>query len=286
MKQAWLAGALLLIAVSNAWLLAHVMRNRSGAAEPEVALTERELQFSGRSRDDSSCTLQLRWRNTAPVWHRSYRFDRHNIVPVGWFDRAKLREVGFDSSVDPADKEAGVHYGRLPARRVFVALEYDGPAWTKWLEDRKPQLSEQTGEYGKEITPEMRFEIERETESRLVAIDVGRDAAELRRRYPDRSKVVILPGVARVMFEAGLAGTPQRLARPAQLGGAIERLLGEAINVTPPHSDILGGLEPSLPWTFSAGAVKITPPRYSVRLRVGSLFEPWVVGVEVHRTGR
>jgi Domain of unknown function (DUF4824) len=277
MKRPLLPAAIALLVVSNAWVLAHVALNRSGEPDSEMGLTARELNYYGSRSDDSSVVLLLRWQNTAPEYPPGLPRDA-----PGWFDQKKLEELGFDLSVPASSPRAQRFYSNLRSREVFVALEFEGPAWEQWLKDREPQLQLEA-QYATQIPAPDRLEIERQTGSRLVAIDVARDGAELRRKYPDRKRVMILQGVVRAMLQPegrASAGAP---LRPAYLRGAITRLAIESINVPEPLSRRLDGLSSYTPYTFDGKQVKIQQPTFAATLRVGSKYEPWVVNVNVLR---
>ena len=84
-----------------------------------------------------------------------------------WLDQKILQELGFDTSRGPSDPGASEFYRRQRTRRGFVALENDGPAWRKWIEDLDRQAHERKAQgwpaYG-------RTEIERESSTRLVGV--------------------------------------------------------------------------------------------------------------------
>ena len=274
MKRPLLLAAVGLLILSNAFVLAHVAMNRSGEPDSEIALTSRELQFYGSRSDDSSVVLLLRWENTAP----EYPVGLPRDVP-GWFDSSKLKELGFDLSVPPDSPRAERFYGNLRSREVFVALEFEGPAWEQWLKDREPQI-QQESQYAPNISAAERLEIERQTASRLVAIDAARDPAELRRKYPDRKRVMILQALARAMHEPGQPRSAVGPARPSFLRGAIIRILTESINVPEPLSRLFDNQQSYTPYTFDGQQVKIQPPTFAANLRIGSKYEPWVVDVK------
>jgi len=264
------AGGLLVL--SNAFVLAHVAMNRSGDADSEMQLTARELQYYGGRSDESSVILMLRWTNTAP----EYPAGLPGQAPV-WFDQKKLEEIGFDLSVSASSPKATRFYENLRSREVFVALEYEGPAWEAWLKDREPRLETETS-YAPKVTLTDRLEIERQTTPRLVTVDVARDPVDLRRKYPDRKRVMILQALVRAKLEPEQRASLTAPLRPAYLRGAITRLAIESINVPQPLSRRLEGQSYS-PWTYDGNRVKIQQPPYSVTLRVGSKYEPWVVDV-------
>jgi len=269
-----LLGAFGLLIVSNAYVLAHVAMNRSGEPDSEMQLTARELQYYGGRSDESGVALMLRWTNTAPEYPTGLPLE----APV-WFDQKKLEELGFDLSV-PAGSPKAEHFYQDPrSRKAFVALEFDGPAWEAWLKDREPHLEKETS-YGPQVTLQDRLEIERQTTPRLVTIDVAQDPAELRRKYPDRKRVMILQGLVRAKREPEQRPSAGAPLRAAYLRGAITRLAIESINVPQPLSRRLEGQSYS-PWTYDGNRVKIQQSPYSVLLRVGSKYEPWVTDVKV-----
>jgi hypothetical protein len=261
-----------LLVVSNAFVLAHVAMNRSGEPDSEMQLTARELQYYGGRSDDSSVLLMLRWTNTAP----EYPTGLPGEAPV-WFDQKKLEELGFDLSVPASSPKAARFCENLRSREVFVALELEGPAWEAWLKDREPRL-ETEASYAPKVALTDRLEIERQTTPRLVTVDVARDPVELRRKYPDRKRVMILQALVRVKLEPEQRASLTAPLRPAYLRGAITRLAIESINVPQPLSRRLEG-QSYTPWTYDGNRVKIQQPPYSVTLRIGSKYEPWVVDV-------
>jgi hypothetical protein len=272
MKRPWLIAALALLAVSNVWVLIHVARNRAGSPDAELELTARELVYYGGRSEDSGVVLMLRWQNPAP------EYEILGIDWPGWFDRKKLEELGFDVQVPANAKGAARHYQNQRSREVFVALEFDGPAWQGWLKMREPRLHLES-RYNQELSVEQRLEVERQTESRLVAVDAGLDAAALRRKYPDRRHVMIMPGLARAIREDARKAVADDPGRPAGVRGAITRVSIEAINVPQPFSRFFDDHSSYAPWTYEQRELKILLPPYAVTLRVGSLNEPWVTNV-------
>jgi len=128
MKRASLLAAAAIVLVANMFALVHAWRNRSGSIETNITLTERELPLSyNLNEDDTGVSLDLRWLGLVRA---SFGWER----PALWLDQKALQELGFDTSVAPSDDKAIEFYQRQRARRAFVALEYDGPAWRKHLE--------------------------------------------------------------------------------------------------------------------------------------------------------
>jgi hypothetical protein len=273
MKRPWLIAALARVALSNAWVLIHVARNRSGSPDAELELTLRELVYYGGRSENSSVVLMLRWQNPAP------EYEMTGIERPGWFDRTKLEELGFDLQVPDDAMDAARHYQNQRSREVFVALEFDGPAWQRWLKMREPRLHLES-RYTPEMSVEQRLEVERRTGSRLVAVDVGLDPVALRRKYSDRHQVMILPGLARAIWEGARRPSADDPGHPAGVRGAITRVSIEEINVPRPLSRLLDPQFSYVPWTYEGRELKILPPPYGMTLRVGSLYEPWVANMK------
>jgi len=266
MKRPWLLAAVVVLVISNAWVLTQIAINRSGTPDSQIQMTAREAVYYGSGREDSSVTLRLRWQNPAP----QYRYVPPIAEPfTSWFDLAKLKETGFDVSLAPESPAASRYYQNQRSREIFVALEYDGPAWQNWLNRGEPGVAF-APQFDSRMTPEQRMQVRRETESRLVAVDAGVDAAALRQKYPDRAHAAILRGLARVVREE----SPNPYLR-----GAITSILTESINVPQPLSRVFDGQFSYVPWTYSGEQIKTQPPPYSLTLAIGSRFEPWVASV-------
>lgn len=227
--RSWLAlPALVLLA--NAWALVSVARNRSGEPGAVIELTDAELRAELAREENSGVALHLEW--LGPARWPPYREE--------WLDAAKLAELGVPTARGQ----------QRPGKPVFVALEYDGPAWKDWMEKHPPE------EVKDPPIPRSR--------SRLVVVDAARDAATLRRRYPDRSRYWITRGLVRAHYEQE---KEQRRIR-----GYVSMLVPDLIHVPLPWSEHLREWERKRP----SGSPS---PRYRVRLAVGHNLEPWVVDV-------
>ena len=223
------AGAIIL--VTNAVALIEVALNRAGAPVENIQLTERELPLDFREKEDTGVAVHLSWR-------------RFSSVPddVSWLNQTKLEELGFDYAW------AQRHPENPPSPRpAFVALEFDGPAWERWLKSAQQDRVAKDGA------------------SRLVPIDVAKTPEPLLQKYQDRGKYLIVRGVVQLSawtFQAG--GTP---ALP-RLQPNISELLPGSIHVPRPLSDTLGNLPTATP---------TASPRYTLTLSYGRSFEPWIV---------
>ena len=256
MKHVSPAAAAAVVLVANAFALIHAWRNRS-VIEADLTLTERELPLAYRSNDeDSGVSLQLRWMDTA--WQ---------ILSWGprepWLNVKILRELGFDTSVQASDPKAFDFYQNQRTRRAFVALEYDGPEWRRHL-DEADRWNRRTN-----VPPH-----EHQSEGHLLVIDAASDAARLRARHPDRTVVIIVPAVVRIVFQPYAAATQGQPSRPATIDGSVQEV-PSTIHVPRPFSD-----------GFRHPPGDRYQEQYRVRLRYGASLEPWIAGVEFLRPAR
>jgi hypothetical protein len=271
MRHKTLLAALALLVLVNTLVLAGVAWNRSGQAEAALTLTERELRLvyrgSGREEDSGiALALKLHSGSYAPQW----------------LNEAKLRELGFrPDSVLQTDGPSDDRYKQPLSRRAWVVLEFDGPAWLAALEARERELGELRAklEAGKATLDQIKTEERglarmKTSASRLVAVGAGRDAGELRARYPDRARYLIVSAEFRMRVE--WAASEQEPGRDRVQGTL--RLLGRRIHVPLQfHEALLDTLGDDLETDYSLDADEA--PHYSVKLNVGKRYEPWVAGV-------
>ena len=258
MNRVTLVAAPAIILIANAFALVHAARNRMGTPEAQVVLTERELRyFNSSADDDSGVTLQLGW--TDPTF---FPWTTPGENPQTWLDQQKLQRLGFDCSVDPSNPDASPYYQRQRPRRVFVALESEGPAWRAWLDTWERRAAEHFP--GPEV------------HSHLVAVDADLDPRQLRVRYPDRTAVVIVRAVIAVGLQAfHYSATKSDHKDDWHIVGNI-RQIPTAIYVPRPFSDEFRRLIQRQ--GRSSGANQNL--HYRVHLTFGASFEPWVTAVD------
>jgi len=223
--------AIAAVVIANAMALRHAAANRSGPYDAEVVLTERELQH-WQQRETSAVFLNL-----------AYNFPDQRS-PTEWISEQQLRELGFDLNVPPKDPRARKVYESQSPRRVVAAFEYDGPAWAATAEARERMKTEIKDPWI--------------TKSRLVPVALANDVASLRSRFPDRTKVILLPVVVRLWagelrIHASITDVPTRIYVPSELSRGFDRMTDR----TPDSRQ-----------------------RYKVRVRFGANLEPWVTAVE------
>lgn len=261
MKRLGLISAMAVILIANAVAFLGIRENRKGEPVQTIELTERELPIQYRDRDDSSIRLRLAYRRSSCQF-----YPRPNSCDFP-FDHSKLEELGFDcSSQKGTDREF-----RHPLMRVaFVALEYEGDAWRRWLENL-PEKSVEIEE--SKPAPDKPSESSAPWDStggtvregtRLFVLDTARTYDSLRQKYPD-PKVLIVRAVIRAVLEDG-SDSKTTPSGSSLWAGYVEKILPSEIYV---------------PLPFSRDMAKLPPrrggkPRYRVVLSFGSRMEPWI----------
>lgn len=267
-----------LIVVTNAVVLAGVAYNRSGEPQAVLRLTERELQlrnWSWPSNENSSIDVHLSWRITPPE-PQDDDSDGYWYGGLHWLQPAQLRELGFDISGNlEADKDSQ-RVARQPTRRVWLVLEYDGPAYQASLEraakrvEREAALAQANpgdDEFQHRLVYE-RNELEREQRfaSRLFIVDAALDEDALRARYPDRQRYLVVRG----RLDLTIQGEP-RQRRPVAQVADID--VG-AIRVPYTYRHIVE------PFSGAQARHQEGEPRFAATVHFGRRFEPWIVDLE------
>jgi hypothetical protein len=271
MRQAGPVLAVAVVILANAVALGRAARNRAGEPEAELLLTERELPLAPWSDESTGAFLRLEWQRSFPG----------SKVESPWFDRAKLESLGFDCSYPPDGEDARERYARMVPRKAYVVLEYDGPAWRRWLEAREAEPSM------KDAPPQN----PRASASRLVPIDAGLDPDALRRLHPDRSRCLIVPAIVGPRW-TGLEEREGDRAGKAVVAGRIQSILVSELHVPKDLGALLASLRaadsalpgPARPRDGDRPGTPFprrrhTSPRYEVLLRYGAHHEPWVARV-------
>jgi len=283
-----LAAGLALIALTNAIALGGVAWNRGGEPESALKLTQRELwepYAYGFGREEGGLQLNLRWR-ALPRDADVMLYGEFQGAPE-WLDEAKLKELGFDVSLPPGTRRSSWRYDRLLPREALVVLEIDGPSYQKALERARARAAKEeakgtaTGKTGPGTPAEQAATFLRNEEtvnSRLFAVDAGRDANRLRAQYPDRARYAIVQGNVRVSYHFGRG-------KEARWTGYIAGIQNGQINVPLEFRDAILSTRRSPPAAprFPAAADR---PAFEVTVAFGKRFEPWIVAVTAAAAGR
>jgi len=276
--KAMLAGIGLII-VTNAFVLAGVSYNRSGEPESTITLTERELSLPYRylgKEENSGIHLRLSHRNrNSGYFSRDYKQPER----LGWFNKEKLAELGFDVSKPFIQDKDKRHYQTLSEKEAILVLEYNGAAYQSVLEAAQKQvddlLAEQAENNGnkdkkknnKLNRAENNLKREKTSTSRLFVIDAGLDRDALRKKYTDRTKYLLMKGLVKVRIKDNRSGGKR-------LVGYIKSLSNKTVHVPLQHHEVLEAAV--------AEGVRVKqydPPRFEATINVGQRLEPWLVGV-------
>jgi hypothetical protein len=252
--------AIALVVLANALVLAGVAWNRSGQPASVLELTERELAMPHArwvGRESTGVSLSLRLAD------QDYE----------WLDADKLVALGFD--VSPPD---GIddRFWRGQERRLFVVLEYDGPAFQALLDRQRARLERLRSELeaGAASARELQdarngLERLRRAESRLVVIDAGNDAGTLRKRYANPDRHVVTRAVVRMHANPARNGEEEAVLR-----ARVSRLLPGRVYLPRRFHESLRQATAEARNPFDEA------PRYRVELRWGRASEPWITGIE------
>lgn len=252
MSRLVVAAIVLLLAVFG--LLGTAAWNRGGTPQ-FITLTERELALpwtweSGPEDHGPELRLRFAWeRRSEPQDARA------------WLTEGRLGEIGFDMLLPAGGPAAERFYGRMLPRLAWAAFERDGPAW-RAIARRRAVTADASG---------TRFDPD--LGSRLVPIDVARDAVTLIRRYAEQPVVVL-----RVVVDVQYRNVPS--SGPV-VWGTIVRLVSDEVSVPQHLRSRLDGLPRRQPSSRREGGAPpdTPPPRYEVDLAVGRLGAPWIVDI-------
>lgn len=291
MKKYGLIAAVTLLVLVNIFVLLGVGRNRSGAPEAEFAMTERELPLMSSQnyldKEDTGLSLRIDWSQS------DYRWKRGRTKQYDWFDQSKLEAIGFDVSVPLDGPKAALYYDKMLPRKTYAVLEYEGKAWEAWRANVEQELANmaekvKTGKERKNAFDNVKKDYARElkTRSRLFAVDVGNDPVKLREQYSDRHYYIITPALARLSYSPRMKDYEGN-EEPPRLQGSINELLIDEINVPREMRDVLEALlarerkqQPYAEYSYSYAYHRERGPSYTVTLRYGRRYEPWVVDIQ------
>ncbi len=242
MRRGLVLTAAAVVVAANAWTLIAAWRNCREPGGGTLELTDRELRLIQVPWESTATLLEIRWNvlSETPA-------DRGRPA---WLGATKLAELGFDCTVPVGDPHAREHYASMPPALVFVVLEYEGEAWRQASTARKPT-------------------------TRLFVVDAGRDAGQLRDRYPNTQTHAITRGVVRLSYQEHRIPEGDLLAVP-RLQGWIETVLPSQIYVSQPEGWFLEELRER---DFPASEPPDREPRFAITVSWGSNYEPWVRGV-------
>ena len=276
--------ALVLVAIGAALL--HAGQNRRGEPDAALELTERELTVRWGDEDNSGVSLDIVYRLPNPACDRLAPVKPDSVCE--WFNRNRLAAAGFDVARPLDDSAAVASYRKTLPRLVWVVLEYDGPAWAAWLAREKAEADSARRaaapaprEKGTDRDYEWnRYQSDLRAGSRLFVVEVGRDPAALRERFPDRSRYIITRSTVYLDYVDADRDTAGRITRRAYLSGSVRQLRPGRLHVPRQHRAVLDSIR-ATPGRkrYDLPAASTPLPRYRVTVVYGREHEPWVDGV-------
>lgn len=286
-KHYMLAAGLLLL-VSNVFVLTGVAYNRSGEPVSKITLTERELSspysYSYR-KEDSGVAFYLQWRVHSERTIYNYGYYSSAYTPVEWLDEEKLAQLGFDTSIDPEQRDAYRVYNDIPERVVYLVMEYDGESYQRALKIAEDNLFEKESlleSLARDVAKQEKNRIENDAKqarniheqevnsrTRLFVIDAGLDDEVLRKKYAEQSRYLVVKGKVGV--------TLQSKDKKRILRGRITELLNNRIHIPLPFRDQLVEFSRTRKYRKYQGK----QPRFQGTFAWGKRYEPWIETVSM-----
>ena len=264
----WLAA---LVITVNALVFARVAYNRSEDTAL-LTLTERELSMPMYISDDNSgLLLHINYRvvTTEINYYNAYG----NNSPA-WLTRDKMRALGFP---ERASDNIQDYFSDRESREVYLALEYDGEAYQRMLENVRQWHGQRIENKPSEqdlIHIDNRLDLEENRASRLFVIDADSDLESLRNKYKNNENVVIVNGVIRERGNTNVETWFTANDSVEQGDGYIESLSISSINVPSPDNAQLKNMTANK--ERHNGTL-----RYTVKLAFGRLREPYIVDINI-----
>lgn len=266
-----LVAGIVLITAANAVALIGVAYNRSDPPDSVLRLSQRELQNSYSWRmgtENTGVALGLRWQVLSGNSKDAGPYYYGGDGSPAWLNESKLTSLGFDV---PTGGQS-VHRRQLK-KEVLLVLEFDGAARQEALERLRKKLADEKNLLRanpgvKEFENRTKWatnnlEREESQNSRLYVIDAGRDHEELRARYPDRARFVVVRGKVQTRLIKHKDGD--------RLAGYINGLMVDGISVPQEFQYVIG--------LKQQGSSRETRQRsYEFDVAFGKKLEPWVVG--------
>ncbi|MDO8933565.1 MAG: DUF4824 family protein [Rhodocyclaceae bacterium] len=276
-SRGWtLAAGIGLILLTNAVALGGAWWNRAGEPESRLALTERELMLPYRGyqmAENSGLALRLAWRVADGEAGGLYSSYAGNGGTPAWLNGERMAALGFAIRADETSSDARRRYERQQAREVLVVLELAGPDWQAALQQAEENAARHAAAAAanadsKEFANRAKhaqeaLQREERWNSRLFAIDAGRDLTTLRARYPDKTRFMIIKGTLR----------PRLVTRDKQT-----RFAGHLNDVSVSRINVPFALRPVLEQlqTRIRNKTEDEEPRYAASLAIGQRLEPWI----------
>jgi Domain of unknown function (DUF4824) len=261
-KNRTLLLGLIIIILTNSIVLLGVAYNRKSPAESTLLLSDRELLNTYQDIDNSGIALNLEWQVLEyegleyPEEDQSYALYNYSRNAY-WLSDEKLNSLGFDVKASVNMINGVRNYNQVNDREVFLALELNGPAYQRWLQQVKTWAVRRES---KELTADETKRAEQQA-SRLFVVDADNSADALRQKYPNRQQYAIVKGLIRAEWLT--------IKEAPVLRAYIANVSIPQLHVAKPYDAV-----------FMNSAKPDVTLRYRVNVAFGQRYEPWIVGVE------
>ena len=264
MKRYLTLGLLILI-LTNIMLFVGVWINRTGLATSELVLTERELSLpylNVSQQEDSGLALQIKWRVPIQGTDPSHRYNYQRYIDI---TETELVSLGFEP-------KRSIQRSNVLKKELYWALEFDGELYQKQLsiiEDHYQIFSATfTKDSDKEqhrlkIRLEERLDEEKIQSSLLFLLETAQNSEELIEKYINQKNILIVKGQARPTYDQKTNAFRLHL----------HTLSNPDIMLTREQMLLLKELKP-------VDTNVVNKPRYTVDVKWGSRFEPWVTSLK------
>lgn len=259
-----------LILLTNLVVLLGVRFNHSGLADSTLQLSQRELRIPYRWRqnnDNNGISLTLKWRLPGSL----NEYQQYGGNDPGWLGKTKLASLGFNVSL-PIDTDRGrATYQKQLSKPVFLAMEFDGPAYQQSIElAKKEDADDSKKKAGDEKKKDQPTALSKELNlnSRLFIIDASLDREMLRAKYPDTRRYSIVRGQIqpRVIYNK---------EKQPLMAGYVKDVSAQSINVPFGFRDVFEPIQKrNQEYGYTDNDKR---PSFEATVAFGRRLEPWIV---------
>ncbi|AMO96144.1 hypothetical protein CFter6_3511 [Collimonas fungivorans] len=198
-------------------------------------------------------------------------YQQYSANGPGWLDKTKLASLGFNVSM-PIDTDRGrTAYQKQLSKPVFLAMEFDGPAYRQSIELAKQEDADSSKKKAvddKKKDQPTALSQELNLTSRLFIIDASLDRETLRAKYPDTRHYGIVRGQIqpRVVYNK---------EKQPLMAGYVKDVSAQNINVPFEFRSVF---EPMQKMNQTYGyADNDKRPSFEATVAFGRRLEPWIV---------
>ena len=264
MKRHLTLGLMILI-LTNTILFLGVWINRIGLTTSELVLTERELSLpylNFSEQDNSGLALQIKWRVPVQETDPSHHYNYQRSIDI---TETKLGSLGFEP-------ERSIQKSNVLEKELYWALEFDGQLYQKQLSITEDHYQTFLATFTKDPDKEQyrlkerlekRLDDETTQSSRLFFLEAAQNSKRLIEKYINQKNILIVKGQVKPTYDQKTHTFRLHLLT----------LSNPDIMLTREQMLLLKDLKP-------VNTNIVNKPRYTVDVKWGSRFEPWVTNLK------